>query len=93
MLAAARKFLRFGELKTKEEELDLLYPLARRIRQAEKESDLSEIENQIDEAPRAQRARAATGEEAALDTVFPALAFKHAAGARRPHRGAGERGA
>jgi hypothetical protein len=35
-------------LKTKEEELDLLYPLARRIRQAEKESDLSEIENQID---------------------------------------------
>ena len=39
ILAAAWKFLRFGELKTKEAELDLLYALARRIRQAEKESD------------------------------------------------------
>src|SRR5262249_35180586 len=38
VLAAAWKFLRFGELKTKEAELDLLYSLARRIRQAEKES-------------------------------------------------------
>ena len=68
VLAAAWKFLRFGELKTKEAELDLLYPLARKIRQAEKESDLSEIENQIDEALRAQRARAATDDETALDT-------------------------
>ena len=68
ILAAAWKFLRFGELKTKEAELDLLYALARRIRHAEKESDLSEIENQIDEVLRAQRARAATDDEDALDT-------------------------
>jgi len=68
VLAAAWKFLRFGELKTKEAELDLLYALSRKIRQAEKESDLSEIENQIDEVLRAQRAKAATDDEAALDT-------------------------
>src|SRR5215831_11726991 len=68
VLAAAWKFLRFGELKTKEAELDLLYSLARRIRQAEKESDLSEVEDQIDEVLRAQRAKAPTDDEAALDT-------------------------
>ena len=68
VLAAAWKFLRFGELKTKEAELDLLYALSRKIRQAEKESDLSEIEDQIDEVLRAQRARTATDDEAALDT-------------------------
>src|SRR5215469_8752832 len=68
VLAAAWKFLRFGELKTKEAELDLLYALSRKIRQAEKESDLSEIENQIDEVLRAQRAKPATDDEAALDT-------------------------
>jgi len=49
--------------------LDSLYALGRRIRDAEKESDLAEIENQIDEVLRAQRARAATDDENALDAA------------------------
>ena len=69
VLAAAWKFLRSGEFKTKEEGLDFLYALGRRIRNAEKESDLLEIENQIDEVLRAQRTRAATDDENALDAA------------------------
>jgi hypothetical protein len=68
-LAAAWKFLRSGEFQTKEAALDSLYTLGRRIRNADKESDLSEIEDQIDEVLRAQRARAATDEESALDAA------------------------
>jgi TRAP-type uncharacterized transport system substrate-binding protein len=69
VLAAAWKFLRSGELKTKEAALDSLYALGRRIRNAETESDLSEIESQIDEVLQAQRARAATDDENALDAA------------------------
>src|SRR6516165_10079663 len=69
ILAAAWKFLRSGELQTKEAALDSLYALGRRIRNAETEADLSEIENQIDEVLRAQRARAATDDENALDAA------------------------
>lgn len=71
VLAAAWKFLRSGEFKTKEEALDALYALGRRIRTAETESDLLEIENQIDEVLRAQRARAEpdAGDENALDAA------------------------
>jgi TRAP transporter TAXI family solute receptor len=67
--AAAWKFLRAGEFTPKEAALDSLYVLGRRIRHAEKESDLAEIENQIDEVLRAQRARAATDDENALDAA------------------------
>jgi TRAP-type uncharacterized transport system substrate-binding protein len=69
ILAAAWKFLRSGELQTKEAALDSLYTLGRRIRSAETEADLSEIENQIDEVLRAQRARASTDDENALDAA------------------------
>jgi hypothetical protein len=68
-LAAAWKFLRSGELETKEAALDSLYALGQRIRKAETESELFEIENQIDEVLRAQRARAVTDDEGALDAA------------------------
>jgi TRAP-type uncharacterized transport system substrate-binding protein len=68
VLAAAWKFLRSGE-KTSEEALDSLYALGRRIRSAQTGSDLSEIENEIDKVLRAQRARAATDDENALDAA------------------------
>ena len=69
ILAAAWKFLRSGEFQTKEAALDSLYALGRRIRNAETASDLSEIESQIDEVLRAQRARAATEDQDALDAA------------------------
>ncbi|MCP3476270.1 C4-dicarboxylate ABC transporter substrate-binding protein [Bradyrhizobium sp. CCGUVB1N3] len=55
--AALWQFLRSGERKPREPALDGLYALGRQIRQAENETDLLEIENQIDELLRAQRAR------------------------------------
>lgn len=69
VLAAAWQFLRSGELKPRQPALDSLYALGRKIRSAENESDLSEIENQIDEVLRAQRARASAEEEDALDAA------------------------
>jgi TRAP-type uncharacterized transport system substrate-binding protein len=63
VLATAWKFLRSGELYPKQEALDALYALANRIRQAESEQDLSEIENQIDGVLRAQRAAAAEDQD------------------------------
>ena len=64
VLAAAWHFLRSGEVKSKEPALDSLYALGRRIRHAESEADLLQIENQIDEVLRAQRATAAEDENA-----------------------------
>jgi TRAP-type uncharacterized transport system substrate-binding protein len=55
VVAAAWRFLQSGNLYSKPEALDSLYALAHRIRHADKESDLSEIENQIDDILRAQR--------------------------------------
>jgi NMT1-like family len=69
VLAAAWKFLQSGQFKTNETALDLLYALGQKIRSAEKESDLLEIEYQIDEVLRAQRAGAASNDENALDTA------------------------
>jgi hypothetical protein len=69
IMAAAWKFLRSGELQTKEEALDLLYALGQRIRSAEKEAELLEIGGRIDAILRAQRARAATDDENALDAA------------------------
>lgn len=58
ILAAAWQFLRSGDLKPREPALDLLYALGRRIRHAENEANLLEIETEIDEVLSAQRARA-----------------------------------
>jgi len=69
ILAAAWKFLRSGEFKTKEEALDLLYALGQRIRSAKTESELLEIEDRIDAILREQRPRAATDDENALDAA------------------------
>jgi hypothetical protein len=66
--AAGWQFLRSGRLHPKPESLDSLYELAQRIRHAERESDLAEIEKQIDDVLRAQRAAAST-EENSLDTA------------------------
>jgi hypothetical protein len=68
VLAAAWQFLRSGELKPSEPALDSLYALGRRIRHAENEKELLEIENQIDEVLRAQRA-SADEDEYALDAA------------------------
>ena len=69
VLAAAWKFLRDGEPRKKEQALDSLYALGRRIRTAERESDLSEIEREIDRVLQMQREKAGAGDENALDAT------------------------
>ena len=69
VLATAWHFLRSGEFKPREPALDSLYALGRKIRHAEKESDLLEIESQIDEVLRAQRAGAEREDANALDAA------------------------
>jgi TRAP-type uncharacterized transport system substrate-binding protein len=69
VLAAAWKFLRNGESKKSEQALDTLYALGRRIRTAEGESQLSEIEREIDSVLQMQRVKAAAGDENALDVT------------------------
>jgi TRAP-type uncharacterized transport system substrate-binding protein len=69
LLAFSWKFLGIGNPQNKEAALDTLYALARRIRQADKESELSKIEDEIDEILRAQRARARSGDEDAMDVA------------------------
>ena len=46
-----------------------LYALGRRIRKADREAELAAIEEEIDEILRAQRAKAATGDETAVDAA------------------------
>ena len=69
VLAAAWHFLRAGELKPRQPALDSLYALGRRIRNAQTEPELSEIENQIDEVLRAQRAMVDDDDEHTLDAA------------------------
>jgi TRAP-type uncharacterized transport system substrate-binding protein len=69
VLAAAWQFLRSGKLGTGAEPLDMLYALGQRIRLAATESELSEIENQIDEVLRAQRAMTETEGDNTLDAA------------------------
>jgi TRAP-type uncharacterized transport system substrate-binding protein len=69
VLAAAWKFLRAGESGKDEPALDSLYALGRRIRTTEAESELSDIEREIDRVLQAQRAKTAAGEENALDVT------------------------
>lgn len=66
---ASWRFLRSGEPTTTEGALDLLYALGKRIRSAQTEEGLSKIENEIDEVLTAQRARAATDDQNALDAA------------------------
>ena len=66
--AALWQFLRSGERKPREPALDALYALGRRIRKADSETDLLDIEDQIDNVLRSQRARA-DSDENALDAA------------------------
>jgi TRAP-type uncharacterized transport system substrate-binding protein len=67
-LAAAWKFLGSGEAGT-EAPLDTLYALTRRIRKADTEAELAAIEDEIDDILKTQRARAARGDESAVDAT------------------------
>jgi TRAP-type uncharacterized transport system substrate-binding protein len=69
VLAAAWKFLGIGNPAIPEGPLDSLYALARRIRKVDSEAELSDIEEEIDDILKAQRARAASGDENAVDTT------------------------
>jgi hypothetical protein len=69
VLAAAWKFLKLGQPQTSEAALDSLYALGRRIRRARQESELSDIEEEIDGILTAQRARAISGDEEAMDVT------------------------
>jgi TRAP-type uncharacterized transport system substrate-binding protein len=66
LLAAAWKFLGLGSSNV-EGPLDSLYALGRRIRKAGTEAELSDIEEEIDDILKAQRARSAAGDERAVD--------------------------
>ena len=67
VLAAAWKFLGLGQPVTVLGPLDSLYALGRRIRKAGTETELSDIEEEIDNILRTQRARSAGGDETAVD--------------------------
>src|SRR6202049_1837174 len=67
LLAAAWKFLGLGMPATKQGPLDSLYALARRIRNAGTEAELSDLEEEIDDILKAQRAKSADGDENAVD--------------------------
>jgi TRAP-type uncharacterized transport system substrate-binding protein len=69
VLAAAWKFLSLGQPQTPEAALDALYALGRRIRKAKLESELSDLEEEIDGILTAQRARAGSGDDNAMDVA------------------------
>ena len=68
LLAAAWKFLGLGSGKT-EGPLDSLYALGRRIRKAVSDAELSGIEEAIDDILTAERVKAASGDEDAVDAA------------------------
>jgi TRAP-type uncharacterized transport system substrate-binding protein len=67
VLAAAWKFLGIGQPEFREGPLDTLYGLARQIRSINTETELSNIEEQIDSILRAERLKAEGGDEEAVD--------------------------
>jgi TRAP-type uncharacterized transport system substrate-binding protein len=67
VLAAAWKFLKLGGPVNGQGPLDSLYALGRRIRRASTEGELSDIEEEIDDILKTQRARSAGGDEDAVD--------------------------
>ena len=68
VLAAAWKFLGIAPF-ANDGPLDALYALVRRIRKADTEVELGTIEDEIDDILKAQRAKAATGDESAVDAA------------------------
>jgi TRAP-type uncharacterized transport system substrate-binding protein len=68
VLAGAWKFLGIGQSES-EAPLDSLYALTRRIRKADTPAELVSIEDEIDNILRKQRAKAAMGDENALDAT------------------------
>ena len=68
VLAAAWKFLGIAPF-AGDGPLDTLYALTRRIRKADTEIELGTIEDEIDEILKAQRAKAAAGDENAVDAT------------------------
>src|SRR5258707_2098538 len=67
VLAAGWKFLGIGNPATSEGPLDSLYALGRRIRNVSSETELSAIEEEIDDILKAQRTKSAAGDESAVD--------------------------
>jgi TRAP transporter TAXI family solute receptor len=67
LLAAAWKFLGIGQPEIREGPLDSLYALARRIRGVNTETELSSIEEEIDNILKAERLKAEGGDESAVD--------------------------
>jgi TRAP transporter TAXI family solute receptor len=67
MFAAAWKFLGLGQPATGQGPLDSLYAMGRRIRKAGSEAELADIEEEIDDILKAQRAGSARGDENAVD--------------------------
>jgi TRAP-type uncharacterized transport system substrate-binding protein len=67
-LAAAWKFLGIAPF-ANDGPLDALYALVRRIRKADTEAALQTIEDEIDDILKAQRAKAAAGDEDAVDAA------------------------
>jgi TRAP-type uncharacterized transport system substrate-binding protein len=67
IFAAAWRFLGLGAPLTRQGPLDSLYALGRRIRKASTEAELSDIEEEIDDILKAQRAKSAGGDETAVD--------------------------
>ena len=69
VLAAAWKFLGIGGPATPQGPLDSLYALARRIRKVDTEAELLDIEEEIDDILKAERAKSADGDENAVDAA------------------------
>jgi len=69
VLAAAWKFLGIGQPEFRQGTLDTLYGLARRIRVVESESELSAIEEEIDNLLGAERLKTEGGDENAVDAA------------------------
>jgi hypothetical protein len=68
VLAAAWKFLGIAPF-ANDGPLDALYALVRRIRKSDTEAQLETIEDEIDDILKAQRAKAAAGDETAVDAA------------------------
>jgi TRAP-type uncharacterized transport system substrate-binding protein len=68
VLAAAWKFLGIAPF-ANDGPLDALYALVRRIRKSDTEAELETVEDEIDDILKAQRAKAAAGDETAVDAA------------------------
>lgn len=69
ILAASWKFLWAGPPLTREEALDVLYALGRRIRSSKSDAELDEIEREIDRVLESQQLKRVSGDEEARDVI------------------------